>query len=194
MVIPQAIPSHIVTSDASGGWGCGAVYRNLWIQFPWPQNWGSVGIAPKELAPIVVAVALWGPQWAGNKVRAQCDNMAVVYAVNKKAACNPTISRLLRLLCLFCAIYDITLVAHHLPGVQNTAADALSRNNLPLFLSLNPQASPIPTLIPSSLQDLLFDSHINANSQTWTRPLRNTLQVASLTPLAQPMPLRCEDI
>jgi hypothetical protein len=36
----------------------------------------------------------------------------------------------LRLLCLFCAIYDITLFARHLPGANNAAADALSRDNL----------------------------------------------------------------
>jgi hypothetical protein len=51
--------------------------------------------------------------------------MAVVFAVNKKSACDPILSRLLRLLSLLTAIYDVTLVARHLPGLYNTAADAL---------------------------------------------------------------------
>ena len=100
------------------------------------------------------------------KVYAQCDNMAVVYAVNKKSARNPILSRLLCLLCLFCAIYDITLVVRHLPGASNAAADALSRDNLPLFVSLNPQASPMPTVISAALQDLLFNEQISMNSLT----------------------------
>ena len=153
-----------------------------------------VSIAPKELVPIVLAVAMWGPQWGSSKICGHCDNMAVVYAVNKKSARDPAISSLLRLLCLLCAIYDITLVARHLPGIKNTAADALSRNKLQLFLSSHPQASLIPTIIPSSLQALLFNPHISANSQTWTLLLSNTLQAASRSPLAQPTPRPSGDI
>ena len=193
-VIPQATPSRSITSDASGRWGCGAIFNNLWMQLQWPPEWAPVSIAPKELVPIVLAVAMWGPQWGSSKICAHCDNMAVVYAVNKKSARDPAISSLLRLLCLLCAIYDITLVARHLPGIKNTAADALSRNKLQLFLSSHPQASPIPTIIPSSLQALLFNPHISANSQTWTSLLSNTLQAASRSPLAQPTPRPSGDI
>ena len=92
-----------------------------------------------------MAVALWGPQWAGTRVCSLCDNAAVVCAINKKPARDPTLFRLLCLLALLCAVYDIALTARHLPGVQNTSADALSRNRLHMFLSLNPQASPMPT-------------------------------------------------
>ena len=66
-MIPPTATSHVLTSDASGHWGCGAVFQNLWIQLPWPQQWECVTIAPKELAPIVLAVATWGPQWSGQK-------------------------------------------------------------------------------------------------------------------------------
>ena len=187
-VIPHATPSHMITSDASGGWGCWAVYQNLWIQLPWPHHWADVTIAPKELAPIILAVALWGPQWTGSKVCAQCDNMAVVYAVNKKSARDPTLSRLLRLLRLLCAIYDVTLVARHLPGVRNTSTDALSRNNLSMFLSLNPQASPMPTVIPSTLRTLLFNTQSSTNSRTLTMLLQLTLETALRFSLAQPIP------
>jgi hypothetical protein len=80
----------------------------------------------KSWPPSCLQRLLGGRSGAAEKC-AQCDNMAVVYAVNKKSARNPI---LLRLLCLFCAIYDITLVARHLPGASNAAADALSRDNL----------------------------------------------------------------
>ena len=77
-VLPQLSPSHTLASDASGSWGCGAVYENLWIQLQWPRGWAPISIAPKELAPIIMAVALWGPQWSGSRVCVLCDNMAVV--------------------------------------------------------------------------------------------------------------------
>ena len=66
-MIPPTATSHVLTSDASGHWGCGAVFQNLWILLPWPQQWACVTIAPKELAPIVLAVATWGSQWSGQK-------------------------------------------------------------------------------------------------------------------------------
>ena len=183
-VLPQAAPSHYITSDASGSWGCGATYENLWLQLAWPSHWAGASIAPKELAPIVMATALWGPQWAGSKVCTLCDNTAVVYAVNKKSAKDPALSRLLRILFLFCAVYDITLVARHLPGVRNASADALSRNQLSLFFSLNPQTSPMPAIIPQALQELLFNQHLSSTSKTWIAQLRATLATALLLPLA----------
>ena len=35
----------------------------------------------KELLPIVVAAAVWGPEWAGKTVRARCDNQSVVAVI-----------------------------------------------------------------------------------------------------------------
>ena len=193
-VIPQPTVSHSITSDASGRWGCGAIFNDQWAQLQWPPEWAQVTIAPKELVPIVLAVAMWGPQWRSKKVRCQCDNMAVVFAINKKSARDPALSRLLRLLSLFAAIYDVTLVARHLPGIQNTMADALSRNNMQLFRSSHPQASPIPTIIPNSLQDLLLNLCISANSQSWTLLLSNTLQAALRSPRAHYTPQHSGDI
>ena len=39
-------------------------------------------IAPKELLPILFAVAIWGRHWSGRLVNCRCDNMAVVSVVN----------------------------------------------------------------------------------------------------------------
>ena len=55
--LPSSCPPKIITSDASGSWGCGATYLNLWFQLQWPQHWAGVTIAPKELVPIVMGVA-----------------------------------------------------------------------------------------------------------------------------------------
>ena len=54
--------SVIRTSDASGGWGCGAFYEEHWFQLAWKDTRGVEGlnITTKELIPIVIAIALWG--------------------------------------------------------------------------------------------------------------------------------------
>ena len=117
-VMPPSNEPFIIVSDASGGWGCGAMYANLWFQLQWPEKWYTVAIAPKELVPIVMAVILWGPYWAGKRVRCLCDNISVVAAVNKGAARDPALSSLLRTLAFVTAVLDISLTARHLPGYR----------------------------------------------------------------------------
>ena len=57
--------------------------------------------------------------------------------------------------------------ARHLPGVQNASADALSRNKMQTFFSLNPQASPIPSIIPPELQELVLNRSLLWTSPAW---------------------------
>ena len=185
-LVPPAAPAYFITSDASGSWGCGALHYNQWLQLAWPPEWLGVPIAPKELVPIVLAVALWGPQWAGTNVCCWCDNSAVVWAINKGSARDPKLMSLLCSLCFFCAVYKVILTARHLPGIRNSSADALSRNNTKLFFALNPQASPLPTLIPSKLQELVLNRALLWTSLNWTRLFSATLVTASRLPHAQP--------
>ena len=56
-------PDIILTSDASGSWGCGAYYNSHWLQYPWTSLTRDYHITAKELLPIVLAVAVWGQQW-----------------------------------------------------------------------------------------------------------------------------------
>ena len=76
---------------------------------------------PKELVPIVLAVAFWGPQWAGTKICCRCDNSAVVLAINVEQGStkDPKLMRLLHI-CFFFAMYRISITVCHLPGVQNS--------------------------------------------------------------------------
>ena len=106
-IMPPTTPPLVVVSDASGSWGCGAAHENLRFQLQWPETWAAVSIAPKELVPIVVAATLLGPYWVGKHVRFLCDNMAVVAAVNKEAARDPTLSHLLRILAFVAAVLDL---------------------------------------------------------------------------------------
>ena len=80
-------------------------------------------------------IAVWGPLWRGQRIRCLTDNAAVV-AIVKSGSCNdPLAMHLLRSLFFILARYNIAVWCVHLPGVKNTAADALLRDNLASFLS-----------------------------------------------------------
>ena len=178
-LLPAAEPSQFIWSDASGSWGCGAAWNGCWFQIPWPSTWSSTPITPKELVPIVAAVAIWGLDWAGQRVCCMCDNMAVVFAINKGSARDPHLMRLLRTLFFFCAHYECSISARHIAGVRNTSADALSRNLLLLFSSINPQASVQPTAIGADLRELLLNQSLRWTSPTWTVLFSSTLRTVS---------------
>ena len=144
-------------------------------------EWTAMHISPKELFPIVIAMAVWGPNWGGQRVCCYCDNIAVVYAINKGTARDPQMMRLIHTLFFFCATYRVTISARHIPGVRNTAADALSRANLPLFFTLNPQAAPLPSVIPDVLQQLVLNRKLLWTSPSWIKLFTSTL--ATVSPL-----------
>ena len=113
MTTPET--TEIIISDASGSWGCVVLCAGRWFQLPWPPSCKDTPISPKELVPIVVALALWGPKWEGQNVVCFCNNMAVVFAVNKGSARDPRLMRLLRITAFFCGAYKVTLSARHVP-------------------------------------------------------------------------------
>ena len=134
------------------------------------RAWASSeqNITVKELLPIVIAAALWGPGWVGKTVRAQCDNAAVVAIVNSGSSREPEAMHLLRCLVFLQAKYSFHIFATHIRGVFNTLTDALSRDNQALFHALYPQAKKEPVAIPTSLLDLLVVSKPDWTSQNWT--------------------------
>ena len=155
-----------VYSDASGSFGCGAVMLHLhWFQVGWPSSWANIDIAVKELAPIVIAAAIWGPLWKGARVCFHSDNTAVVAILQKRSARDPVAHHLLRCFYFYAAFFQFEYGSEHVPGVLNVAADALSRNNLQLFSSLIPQAT--PSAVPIPLLDLLIFQRPDWGSQAW---------------------------
>ena len=73
-LIPPPFVSATCSLDASGSWGCGATCNGDWFQLAWPVSWRGVSISSKELVPVVVAAALWGPRWKGRKILCLCDS------------------------------------------------------------------------------------------------------------------------
>ena len=126
----RQLPQHVVTSDASGHWGCGTYYcRAEWFQLSWQGTpLANASIAVKELVPLVVAAALWGRQWSGSTVMCKCDNQAVVAVIGSRTSSDKQIMHMLRCLFFLEASFDYHLVASHIPGIDNVLADDLSRN------------------------------------------------------------------
>ena len=164
-----AVDSHPTTvlTDASGGWGCGALCLNCWFELEWPSSWTNTTIAPKELVPVVVTVAVWGHLFSGKSVRVMSDNLAVVCYINKGSARDPALVCLLCLFSLLHAVLNISLSTQHIPGTENISANALSRNNFPLFFMQNPQACQELTGLLPSLLDLVLDQKLSIASRRW---------------------------
>ena len=76
-------PDCCIQTDASGTWCCGGIFKQHWLQLSWPTEWSTTGIMAKELVPIVISCAIWGPLLAGHRVLCQCDNQSLVISINK---------------------------------------------------------------------------------------------------------------
>ena len=83
---------------------------------------------------------------------------------------------LLRSLWFFTAVFDIEITVSHIPGVQNTAADLLSRNQLERFLVMNPPAPQKPTPIRPSLALLISLTQPDWTSASLQHNLLEVLQ------------------
>lgn len=175
-VVPVEVAGAI-TSDASGSWGCGAFSsEGDWFQLRLPESWSTVHISAKELLPIVIGAALWGGQWQGKSIKCWCDNAAVVSVLRSGWSKDERLMHLMRCLFFVLAHHNISITGQHIPGVENRAADALSRNNVPLFFSQVPAAKREPSAIPQELIHLLVHSQCDWMSESWTSLWTNTLQ------------------
>ena len=134
-------------TDASGSLGFGAYFNGAWFRGDWQphQRLPLCSIQWQELFAIVAAASTWGHLWAGLRIHFHCDNLPIVQAWARQSAKHPDLMRLLRTLFLVAAQHSFTIRLSHLPGRLNSIADALSRNNLPLFFTLAPQADHQPT-------------------------------------------------
>ena len=183
----QDSPSIIIHSDASGSWGFGAYASRTWFQGKWPAQWANTNITAKELLPIVLAAGVWGRTWTSQFVEFRCDNEAIVGAITSWRSKEPLVMHLLRGLALVAMEFSFHLRAVHIAGTANSAADALSRNNLPSFFLQVPQAQPSPDPIPPELTLLFLHQQPDWLSNTWRDNFKRFCQQESLNPQPNPM-------
>ena len=168
----KANPQYIVTSDASGSWGCGAYEGTKWIQFQWPSTMESSHISVREMIPVVMSAALWGQGWSGKSVQFRSDNTTVVALVNTGSSRENSLMHMRRCLSFIMAKYNFIASAVHIKGAHNDLADALSRNNRAYFLSHYPQAQAAPTVVPTELVELIVTLQPDWISPHWTKRWR----------------------
>jgi hypothetical protein len=81
-----------------------------------------------ELWAIFLALRRWVPLFRGKVISVRCDNFTVVTYLNKEGGTrSPSLCKETVELRRWCREREILLQASHIPGVENTLADALSR-------------------------------------------------------------------
>ena len=179
-LIPQdrITPTVKLYTDAAGSWGCGASWNQQWFQVQWSEAATPLPISVKEMLPIIMAAATWGAQWHGQLVACYCDNQAVVATLTTRSSKEERLAHLLRCLFYFEARFQFELRGIHIPGAQNQAADALSRNRIDVFFQQVPEADPYPHPIPSRLVEILLSEDIDWLSPLWTEPFSSSTRKA----------------
>ena len=175
---------HFAT-DASGQFGCGALWHSRWLLLQWPLgfregelNLREASITLKEVLPVILACAVWGPEWRGSAVVVHCDNLGAVDIINSGYSRVPQIMHLLRCLFFIRALFRFSLHAVHIPGKENSLADAISRNNLSFLFSQIPEAISSRCQIPRDLLALLLEQQPDWTSPSWGRLFRNCFRRA----------------
>ena len=106
------VPPHFtITSNASGSWGCGAIWDHSWNGRAFLQE---AIIATKELVPVVLAVAIWGHHWSKKLIRILSDNSTVVSAINSNTSRVPDMAHLLRCLAFLQVHFQCQISACHI--------------------------------------------------------------------------------
>ena len=141
-------------TDAAGTLGFGAYFQGAWIMGIWSPSQLERSIQWKELFAIVAAAATWGSKWQTRKIRVYCDNLAIVQIWNAKNPRDKQLAALCRTLFFIAAKNHFIISIQHLPGINNTIADALSRQQVQRFRSLVPEAEASPTPTPAWLTKL----------------------------------------
>ena len=173
----QATVNLHIHTDASGSWGCGGLFGEKWFQYAWTAEWSNLNIMVKELLPIVISCAIWGPLLSQKAVEIHCDNTGAVSAINKGSSKDKTGMHLLRCLWFFAALFQIRITAIHIPGVDNVTADLLSRNLLTQLWAASPQAAQFPTYVPIPLLQLLSPKELDWTSHRFLSLFMETLSI-----------------
>ena len=176
LVIPPNPTTHIVTSDASGSWGCGAWFQDNWFSISWEQSHSTLHITVKEMVPILLAAITWGHNWKGGQVVVRCDNMAVVTALNNRTCREKFVMQMLRTLFFIEAHHQFKLTSEHVSGSNNTLADYLSRNQIELFQASHKTAKSLPAHINPSLLQWLLHLQLDWTSPAWTHQFSSFVQ------------------
>ena len=114
-------------------------------------------INEKEVLVVVIAAHRWSPLWVNKRIIVYSDNMVTVSSINKGTPRNSVVMQCLRKLFWLSATFSFHLIALHIRGIFNVAADSASRLHLPgYFQTLLPYTSYTPLFLNMSLDSFYF--------------------------------------
>ena len=131
-------------SEGTKKLGLGCIFRNKWAQglrrhTSLFNNGFTPNIAILELYAIVLAVELWAEGLAGHTVVLRSDNRATVGWLEHKNSDIPAVMYLVRQMILTCLHFQVFIRAKFVHGIENTAADLVSRESSARISSKNSQ-------------------------------------------------------
>ena len=110
--------------------GCGGISDDSWFILQWDEKFITKfcpSINYLELFAVTVGIVLWVNKYKNRRITIFCDNNSVVYMINKNSSKCKNCMVLLRILILQGLTHNVKISAKHVPGVQNTYSDLLSR-------------------------------------------------------------------
>ena len=123
---PLPAPPHHFYSDSSGK-GFGGVFGRKFLQGRFSPEWVEYDINVKELYPMFLLLAVFGPSLKGERIIFHSDNKAAVISLNHWTSRSKRMMAILRKMVQIALNYDLDCTAVHIRGVDNHLADSLSR-------------------------------------------------------------------
>ena len=143
---PPVSSIELLFSTDASDLGLGCRFGNHWICQGWQQGWGEQHINIRELFAIWVAIHTWGEDLRNMQIQIFTDSLSMVQVWSTGTCKDKVVMRLIRALFTFTAERNINLVLTHIPGVQNVAADFLSRLQVERFRQSYPRSNPSPDI------------------------------------------------
>ena len=124
----------VITGDASGDQGAAVTVvrpeegerRAVW-RYGLEDSAQRQSSNWRELDTVVRPLEMWGAELAGQRVLVRTDNTTAKAVVNNRGTVSANLQQLCARLVEVCRAHDLDVAAMHIPGVENTLADALSR-------------------------------------------------------------------
>ncbi|CEG70598.1 hypothetical protein RMATCC62417_06464 [Rhizopus microsporus] len=130
---PLLVPDLTIYVDASdSGWGVSSTSvqtAEFWTRFEKEES-----INVRELKSILFALQLHMPRYKNCNLKIYSDNRTALKYINKaEGTASEALQELAIRIQQLCNRYKVQLICHHVPGIQNTEADRLSRRSVPLY-------------------------------------------------------------
>ena len=143
-------------SDASKNsrLGMGAVCENSWMMQQWDSDFVekmNPSIEYLELYAVVAAFLNWVRRFMNRRIVVFCDNISVVYMINKTSSTCKNCMALIRILVLSSMIENVRVYMKYVQSKKNFRADMLSRLKIKQFKELFPNSETSPTPVPEMI-------------------------------------------